>query len=278
MAALFTPKKMEVMLKNHLGSLEIAEELGISPESLDLELHKIYTSSKSFGDIQRRIRSNDKKSRKNSVKHPKFDDATSKSNHSITVNESDTLDTKTISTSETLDDVLSLIEKKQADLTNIERKHQAAVTKRTNLRNRLLNSKDELLKLQDRVSVIQSRINEILNEYEIEGQRMRDISLNISKCSDELKELQVKRDELSKISIYAYSNGKIEVNDSEVTDFPDEWKDVHQELFGLDILDDLTGSQIKQIAKLLAYTRTLESKFDICFEAEDMQTIFESLL
>ena len=160
MAALFTPKKMEVMLKNHLGSLEIAEELGISPESLDLELHKIYTSSKSFGDIQRRIRSNDKKSRKNSVKHPKFDDATSKSNHSITVNESDTLDTKTISTSETLDDVLSLIEKKQADLTNIERKHQAAVTKRTNLRNRLLNSKDELLKLQDRVSVIQSRINE----------------------------------------------------------------------------------------------------------------------
>ena len=63
MAAKITPKKVEVMIKNHFDKETMANELGLSLEETDAELHKIF-AGKAYKDICSRLKANEKMAKK----------------------------------------------------------------------------------------------------------------------------------------------------------------------------------------------------------------------
>ena len=289
MGAILTPKKVEVMIKNHHNRNTMAEELGLTVEDLDSELRKLYTN-KAYADISRRLKANEKLAKKFHSLEAE-DDAVAeaeakaktevKENNEIQIvffEPQKVLEADKAKAPSTLEEVLEAIEEKRADLNNLERKHQKSVAVRNNIRNRIEAKKSELLKLQERVQQIQQSLEECIAEFDKEEKNMKHYNVLISSTSAELDGLIAQKKELEKISIWVFSEG-MEIDNQKVLEYPDEWEKIYRDFYGNEALDLLTGFEQKYLAKVFALLKTLkpETKFEIMFESDDMFKAYESL-
>ena len=112
---------------------------------------------------------------------------------------------------------------------------------------------------------------------------LKTISENISKNSLEYKEnkeklqsVQEQIKELTKITIFAYSDGEIEiVGDEEV---PGNWTESFAELIESESVEDCTVKQIRQLVKVITISNTYSDRIvEVSWGDEDIQKIFESL-
>lgn len=268
---MITPKKMEVYLKMHYSSDSIAREFGITESDLDYELRKIY-GSKAYEDIQKRLRANNKKAKK--LRKPKHDE----SNIIVFAEAETTTATEENISKPSKEDILVEIGKKKARIIELEQEHLKSSSRRKEIKNSLVNKKQELLTLQKQVQSIQKEVSKMLKDYTSEEEAMQKITAEINQHKDELSSLEEQYEELCMVSIFAYSNGSIEVDDCLLEEDPEGWIEIYQKFYGKDFLDNLTGAQVKQLAKILSYTKTLEHKFEICFESEEAQKVYENLV
>ena len=296
MATRITPKKVEVMIKNHFDKQAMANELGLSLEEVDAELHKIYTG-KAYKDICSRLKANEKMAKK---LHPAPTSKTEETevDPKATAEEAETVakievETDVDSVEESgvpltlescdlsLEDVLSSIADKQSQLISLEQRHQKSASTRQSIRNRIDVKKKELLRLQESMRKVQSDVEALISEYKAEEVRMLDFNSQMSEIKADLDQLEAQRIELETLSILVYKDGKIEINNEEFEQeqIPDEWTFIYHSFYGKEELDALTGFEQKNLAKFFALLKVLPKgrKQDICFESNDMQAAFELL-
>ena len=265
MSARLTPKKVEVMLKNHYCLKTLAEEMDMSKEDATSELEKIY-NSKALSDIMRRLKANEKAAKK--VRTAKQEDPVEVVDQASDIPNRD----------DEIAEIDNSIRVVKNDLDSLEQKHQQAASKRNSLKNRILSSKDELVRMQAKIELIEKRIEETIEEYNLEGEKMQELTSKISEYSNELSNLEEKKEALSRVSILVYSDGQLEVNEQLVSDIPADWEEIHKGLFGNEAIDGLTGMEAKQLAKVMSFIRHLDKDYEICFESNDMQAAFNALM
>ena len=288
-----TPKKLEVLIKNHYDHKAVAEKYGISLDDLDSELRKIFTG-KAYKDINARLKSNEKMAKK--LHLAAENDSNPDESEAKATDEEETAtdvkseevnilpDTPRLSLEPcniTLDDVISSIAEKQGELVRLEKMHDSSASVRQSIRNRINAKKNELLRLQDSVKKIQLDVDELLHEFEAEEVKMKDFNMQMSEVKTELEQLESQRVELETLSILFYKDGRIEINNEEIgqDQIPEDWTFIYHRFYGKDEVDSLTGFELKNLAKFFALLKVLPNgrKQDICFESNDVEAAFELL-
>ena len=112
---------------------------------------------------------------------------------------------------------------------------------------------------------------------------LKTIDENLSKNSleymsnkEKLQGVQEQIKELTKITIFAYSDGEVEIaGDVEV---PENWTESFEGLIKNDSVEDCTVKQIKQFAKIITISKSFEDRIiEVSWDDLNMQVIFESI-
>lgn len=286
MSYVLSTKKMEVMLKEGYTKSSMASELGISEEDLEDDLKKMYHED-TLAKINRRFKSNEKKAKRTRSTENVMPQET-KVNESYTAEfipaPEVAIDSFSLTVDDdivNLDDVLTQIEDKTAQLNTLERRHQTSASNRSSIMNRICAKEKELLRLQNTVNQIQNELETMIAEFNAEATKMAELNNQKAKVELELEALQSKRAELETLYILVYSNGEIEINNEAILpeQIPENWEEIYHSFYGNEILDSLTGFAQKSLAKFFALLKVLPKnrKQDICFENNDMQAAFETL-
>lgn len=161
--------------------------------------------------------------------------------------------------------------------------HVQLKAKRRELYTSLRKQKEALLRLKEEMKERQEEVNEIVTQLQVSASEMSKISAEISNSQKELEKVREEIKSLQKIEIFAYKNGEIEAEkegEKFEIEISDSWEELFKDLATKDLLEDLTVKQIKQIAKLIVLTESLQQqnmKFEITFEMEEVRNLFHQL-
>jgi len=154
------------------------------------------------------------------------------------------------------------------------------LSERAKLKVNLQKEDEELSKLQETIKIHKEKITNTINElYKIDNS-IDEVNEQISLGKRTLDAIAKEIDALKKVSIYVYENGDIdaenEIDGKVEIIIPETWEKIYQEIRETECVEDITVKQIKLIAKLISFVKTLES-FEISFEIDTLQKIFEIL-
>ena len=289
-----TPKQVEVWLKAGFGTDDFIRELEspdiTNAEELHKQLGKIYSVDSSLKKQLGRLKANDRRNRKhrssakNRVPIPVSNVTNTTDNAEVVSDvESVSVVAENVEVSKepeiTLESVIEKINNETLKLDKLERDHQECISLRQKLTSSCNDSYSKLRELQVQITSITESLLATKTEYLVAGTKMESLKKSISESKKLLDELELQKRSLEKISIFAYSNGKIEVNEKELSSecIPAEWTELHRSFYGDEKFDALTGSQAKQLAKLLMYVKSLDRKYEICFESDEEQHLFDEM-
>ena len=131
--------------------------------------------------------------------------------------------------------------------------------------------KKELEEHKQTVLSLISKLDEISEE-------MISINTEISSARNLLVGLQEELLSYKKVSIFVYQNGEIELEPDDT--IPELDETLLQSLFQKSEVEDLSVRQIKQLTILIVLTNSLreeDKEFDITFESEELQEVFEKI-
>lgn len=163
----------------------------------------------------------------------------------------------------------------EKELAHIELK-----AKRKELNASLQKQKEALLLLKDEIQKRQEEVNKIVNKLQETASEMSKKTYEIANSQQQLEKIQAKIKSLQKVEIFVYINGEIELENYEMGILDSSWNDLFKDLATNDLLENLTIKQIKQIAKLIVLTKSLQQqclKFETSFELESVRSIFEQV-
>ena len=108
------------------------------------------------------------------------------------------------------------------------------------------------------------------------------LKAEIDSNSEELERVRMDIDKLKKVDILFYKNGMFELENFNTNDIPEMQLD--QDIFNLlcedETAEELSIKVIKQIVRLeqiLQWFSTNQLSYEITFEAEEMQKVFEKI-
>ena len=186
------------------------------------------------------------------------------------------------SSEQTLSD-LEILRKKadviQKEICEKEIHQNELFSQRRILYNSLKNKKEKLLQLQTLIDQHKTEVEEVVAKFADLSNQLSFLKAEISDQRRILEDIQSDIKSLEKVVIYVYNNGEIELENSEV-EIPDTWTSLFPELIELDTVEALTVKQIKQLAKLIAFTRLLNDlskKFEISFDNEEVSKAYSVL-
>lgn len=264
-------KEVEVALKNNHDMESMAADYGISVEELESDLHRIYHED-TYKKIKRRFKRNEKK------RHKIESEVETQSEVVSIVDTTEVSDAVELC-SDSLDEIEKDIKEKESELNKLEIQHQEAMSIRNQLQSRFQFRYDELLKLQNKVRQIKIELDNWTTEFDLQEVKMKELTSKIAEVRESIGLLESKKEKMTNLSIFVYSDGRVEVNNEPVKSFPDTWQQIYHDFYGNDVLDSLTGFEQKQLAKVLAKLKDLlvGRKIDVIFESNDMQAAFEEL-
>lgn len=183
--------------------------------------------------------------------------------------------------------------KKLLDLQEIERnlvdkicnKEKELVLVRAHKRDikaRLNDEKQYMLELKKIIAEHQTTIEGIIKEISEVSKKYAQVKAEIVSNSEELERVRKDIDKLKKVDILFYKNGMFEFENFNTNDIPEMQLD--QDIFNLlcedETAEELSIKAIKQIVRLeqiLQWFSTNQLSYEITFEAEEMQKVFEKI-
>ena len=275
-------KKVHLMAKAKKTSKEIMKEFDIdSEEDFEKELRAAYTSQQSYGKITRLLDQNDKlRKKENKRKKTETEAETEAETETETKTETEIISGSELEIEpenpETLEEVLSQIDETNANISTWERKHQTAFSNRAQIRSRLNVKKNQLLKLEESVKLIEKEVENLRKEYNEEESHMKEFNALIASAKADLERLNSKRETLETLFILVYTDS-IEINSEPIKQVNDSWEKVYEKLRNDERFDFLRVVEQKTLAKFLSLQWILpkERKQELCFDSSDMETAYE---
>lgn len=282
----FTSKFFKTKLKYGITTQEILEYFALSEDEFYEKLYQTF-SSEAVEDFLRQLKKNDKQ-RQHAIK--KFSKSRSKNQPvvtSVVFPNSDLADydmhnqdnIKCLDKAVLHNMLQNLLKEKDA----LEQQHNELKVQNMAERERLKNVSEEAFnikaKLQELTTLADSYIKIISKNCEY----MSKLTQEISKKGEKIKDVQSQIDELEKIVIFVYNDGSIEFENSNYN-LPDEeiWRQVYDTIVSgnhpmAELFESLTMAQVKQIAKLNCFTKSVSNKCELTFENSDVQMIWNKL-
>ena len=147
---------------------------------------------------------------------------------------------------------------------------------------RLNDEKQYMLELKKIIAEHQSNIDGIMKEISEILEKHDQLKAEIDSNSEELERVRMDIDKLKKVDILFYKNGMFEFENFNTNDIPEMQLD--QDIFNLlcedETAEELSIKAIKQIVRLeqiLQWFSTNQLSYEITFEAEEMQKVFEKI-
>lgn len=140
--------------------------------------------------------------------------------------------------------------------------------------------KETLIKLKQEIKFHENKMEEAIETLDDLNNVMKEMNNQINSLKVDFENVQEELKELEKIEILAYEDGSIEVVDTTTIEVPDSWESIFDSLITDERAENLTLGQIKQLAKLIAYTNLLEEqevRFSITFESENEQELYSNI-
>lgn len=147
---------------------------------------------------------------------------------------------------------------------------------------RLNDEKQYMLELKKIIAEHQTTIEGIIKEISEVSKKHAQVKAEIVSNSEELERVRKDIDTLKKVDILFYKNGMFELENFNTNDIPEIQLD--QDTFNLlcedETAEELSIKAIKQIVRLeqiLQWFSTNQLSYEITFEAEEMQKVFEKI-
>ena len=283
--------------KFNWGLNEFSAHFDVTPDEFKEMFEKTF-SGKKRDDLWRKITKNSKKSKPASTTDasPETDSITSTDSSLeidsiLSTNSSSEIDsivpaetvevTPAPALTEQHDDSESL-EKSREELAMIicsmEENHVALSAQRKSSFEALANHKAWITEYYE---ALKKHANEVAKlsalTYQLSDE-MKNLSSEIAEKREELSLLDEKIALSRKVAILAYSNGEIEIENSK-EEIPESWQEIYTIIINDAIADDLKIKEVKQVAKVLAFTKKIGSiglSFELTFENDVAQRLYDT--
>lgn len=285
-----TSSIVNLKIKNGYNLEQFAKEQGLSVAELEREIRMVFSSKKTADAKILALGGNIKKKSKKVSPTIKADAPSSKkveeskvSSAEETVKEIKVLATVTSIVDSVLISKRLETEQKTKELhegiNKLELQHEEIEKKRAEIRNSLIADEKKLAEIKAKFEKLKQKVDSEMDNYRVLEAEMSMLNTPIAAMTEQLQSLENETVAITTIDIYLYKNGDIIVFDKKVEDFPG-WKDIHHSMFDSEVSDNLTGAQLKQLCKLLAIKKELDSagiSFEIISESEEVEKAFSLL-
>ena len=178
---------------------------------------------------------------------------------------------------------LQEIERNLVDkICNKEKELVSVRAHKRDIKARLNDEKQYMLELKKIIAEHQTTIEEIIKEISEVSKKHAQVKAEIVSNSEGLERVRKDIDKLKKVDILFYKNGMFELENFNTNDIPEMQLD--QDIFNLlcedETAEELSIKVIKQIVRLeqiLQWFSTNQLSYEITFEAEEMQKVFEKI-
>lgn len=277
-------KYMEEKLKRGYGTSYFLKSFNVSEDEFFNHLKKNF-SSKAYASMCKRIKNNEKSSKKFGFKSSKHTPVDISDNESSVATKSNT-ETETVEVENSISYLDALKEKEQT-LSDIirseEAEHSKLISRRAALKFQFQNQQTQLRELTRTIEALRDNFETTFAKWEKTGADMHAITESISAKKSLLEDIRSEIIALQKISIFAYANGEIEfenVGDFDTTTDSSNESEVFNKLIQDKAVENLTIKNIRQLAKLILIVEKLKSKhisFELTFEDNSSQEVFNSI-
>lgn len=282
-------KKIHLMIKNGWTIGDFAEKYEISEKEF-LEILEKSFGKKALEGMKRDFKTNERrKSKKRQVTNIQPESKIQPEPNKIELEESEK---ETVIGQESQDEQEEINEREgkelvlkeltekasniQLEICNAEASRARYFSERNKLRAKLKNEDKALFELQKEIEKHRRKVTDTINELYTINNSIDEVNEQISNSQKILSAIENEIRALKKEIIYVYSDGEVEIEGSVTFTVPEIWEKIYQEIRETECVEDITVKQIKLIAKLISFVKTLES-FEISFEIETLQEIFETL-
>ena len=147
---------------------------------------------------------------------------------------------------------------------------------------RLNDEKQYMIELKKIIAEHQDTIEGIMKEISEVSEKHDQVKAEIVSNSEELERVRMDIDKLKKVDILFYKNGLFELENFKYEDIPEMQLDqnIFNSLCEDETAEELSIKVIKQIVRLeqiLQWFSTNQLSYEITFEAEEMQKVFEKI-
>ena len=178
---------------------------------------------------------------------------------------------------------LQEIERNLVDkICNKEKELVSIRAQKRDIKARLNDEKQYMLELKKIIAEHQSNIDGIMKEISEILEKHDQLKAEIDSNSEELERVRMDIDKLKKVDILFYKNGLFELENFKYEDIPEMQLDqnIFNSLCEDETAEELSIKVIKQIVRLeqiLQWFSTNQLSYEITFEAEEMQKVFEKI-
>ena len=280
-------KDLEIVIRKGYTLKTFSAELGISENELMNSIFQMYSSRKEAQRIVKAFRANEKLSRpahKAPVVVVAAQEEVSDIQEPETVeNHQEEMMSQSVSVHDILSSIASKNEamvgqlKEKSDALNaLELQHESLEAKRAEIRDQFVEFRRQVQELLKKHKVLKEQIREADNVYKQLDEQMDTLNTPIAKLREEIDCLRSEMSKSMDSTVYVYMDGSIALGDTIITEF-EGWKEIHHSFYGNELVDELTGVQLKQLSKLLVVVQALPEAPTLVFEDEVLQIVFEAI-
>lgn len=267
---LLNGKLMEMKLKAGWTSTDFANYLDCSEDEF-LEAIKITFNSTPAKKMLNRLEQNKKRFNKGlrstkgckRVKEAKYDKKVKE---------------KELSTDEIIKMLSNKEVKVKQKIVDDKKMKSSIFSRKSKLENELIEEEKTLSDLKLRLENSNKRMTNLASEIKKTDLEIKKIEEKISDGYELIEKIQEEISEYRKITIFVYESGEVEIEGIKEFDVPENWVEIFQNISCKDFVEDLPIKQVKILANIVAFVLTLDVKFEVTFELEKLQRVFEKIL
>lgn len=164
------------------------------------------------------------------------------------------------------------------ELCQREGKKSSLIVRRNSLYATLRKHKDEILKWECQILRVEKEVDETIRQIQEASKKIEIIKEEMDLDREALESLRKEIVDLEKVSIFVYENGEIEAEGIELVVIPESWEDIYRDLSKEEVVEDLTIKQIRMLSKTMAFLGSIDKKFEVTFEINQIQEVFDRIV
>lgn len=162
---------------------------------------------------------------------------------------------------------------------SLEKEHNALINARREDVKTLALIKRTLEELKRLLQVNQSKLTTVLEDYNSKAEQMLRVSSEISACKEMLADTRAQIEEAKKLKVSVFSDGTIECENGELeSPCEAEVSQLFSTLLLLAAAEELTIKQVKTVAKLVSVVKKIDQKYELEFDSDLVQKLYEAAI
>lgn len=162
---------------------------------------------------------------------------------------------------------------------SLEKEHNALINARREDVKTLALIKRTLEELKRLLQVNQSKLTTVLEDYNSKAEQMLRVSSEISACKEMLADTRAQIEEAKKLKVSVFSDGTIECENGKLeSPCEAEVSQLFSTLILLAAAEELTIKQVKTVAKLVSVVKKIDQKYELEFDSDLVQKLYEAAI